>query len=937
MAEVRMAVIKPIDKASVHRICSGQVILDLSMAVKELVENSLDAGATSIEIKLKDYGADSLEVADNGCGVSPDNYQALTLKYHTSKISEFADLQSLSSFGFRGEALSSLCALADLSVVTRTKNESVATHLQFDHSGAIISQKSEARPVGTTVIVSGLFKSLPVRHKEFTKNIRREYSRLLTVLHGYALMAKNVRLVCTHLSGKTRTMILKTQGTSSIKDNIVTVFGTKMAACLEPVNLSVGDGCQIEGFLSKPGAGSGRASGDRQFFYINGRPVELPKVSKMLNELYKSFNSLQFPMAVLNFILPPATYDVNVTPDKRKVFLHGENDLLQTFRRALENIYAPEKYTYTVQKFEMPNLEKESSMTKELPEFETQRVDYIGSMLEDSQDSRRKGCDSEPLEASYDQAEQSDDENQDFSLPKTDKGGENCVVDSLYRKVTTRTAGIADLESFQCNFSSASANISNGCNVKGRDADRDFRLREQQQVATLQHKTVQSKLNAFVLPSKRGVEDGPLSSEEPLLKKWLLSNHGKEVNRGPSRFKIQNARDETGAPDLAHSGTDERHELLSGCNEQSKSVAIHKTVNIEETESAIPEIKCDSDRFPCTPQGDNNASMLQDRCDMDIEKSEEHTMTISKESEQVVAVSSIEFDLKKLCARFRKRLIKYDDHLSRARSSAKKRHFMAASMGVEYVEYGDSGKEAALAAATRELERTFNKADFKKMKVLGQFNLGFILAKLNGDLFIIDQHASDEKYNFERLSRTTVLNRQPLLRPLPLDLSVAEEVIAMTHIETFRKNGFDFIERRDGPPGQKLCLSAVPFSKNITFGSNDVQELISLLADEPTYGGGGDDFKHLGVPLDDAEVEGQSLSCVNMLIRPSRVKAMLASRACRSSIMIGDPLSRKQMQRVLNNLAELDSPWNCPHGRPTMRHLVDLSNLKMYSRLNLGI
>lgn len=105
------------------------------------------------------------------------------MKYHTSKISEFADLQSLSSFGFRGEALSSLCALGDLSVVTRTKNESIATQLQFDHSGSIISQKNEARPVGTTVIVSGLFKSLPVRHKEFTKNIRREYSRLLTVLH----------------------------------------------------------------------------------------------------------------------------------------------------------------------------------------------------------------------------------------------------------------------------------------------------------------------------------------------------------------------------------------------------------------------------------------------------------------------------------------------------------------------------------------------------------------------------------------------------------------------------------------------------------------------------------------------------------------------------------------------------------------------------------
>ena len=104
--------IQAIDKAVVHRICSGQVILDLATAVKELLENSLDAGATSIEVRLKDHGAELIEVADNGRGVAPADHEALTLKYHTSKLATFEDLHDLASFGFRGEALSSLCAVA---------------------------------------------------------------------------------------------------------------------------------------------------------------------------------------------------------------------------------------------------------------------------------------------------------------------------------------------------------------------------------------------------------------------------------------------------------------------------------------------------------------------------------------------------------------------------------------------------------------------------------------------------------------------------------------------------------------------------------------------------------------------------------------------------------------------------------------------------------
>ncbi|PKI62808.1 hypothetical protein CRG98_016759 [Punica granatum] len=297
--------ILPISRSAVHKICAGQVILDLSSAVKELVENSLDAGATSIEVALKDYGQEWFQVVDNGCGISPANFK------------------------------------------TRTKNETVATHLTYDHSGLLTEEKKSARQVGTTVTVKKLFSNLPVRSKEFSRNIRKEYGKLISLLNAYALISKGVRIVCTNTTGRNvKSVVLKTQGRDSLRDNIITVFGVSAFNCLEPVNICISEGCKVEGFLSKSGQGSGRNLGDRQFFFVNGRPVDMPKVSKLLNELYKGANSKQYPIAIMNFTLPTGACDVNVTPDKRKLFFSDETSILYALREGLQQHAADEKYNF---------------------------------------------------------------------------------------------------------------------------------------------------------------------------------------------------------------------------------------------------------------------------------------------------------------------------------------------------------------------------------------------------------------------------------------------------------------------------------------------------------------------------------------------------------------------------------------------------------------
>ncbi|VFQ73907.1 unnamed protein product [Cuscuta campestris] len=270
---------------------------------------------------------------------------------------------------------------------------------------------------------------------------------------------------------------------------------------------------------------------------------------------------------------------------------------------------------------------------------------------------------------------------------------------------------------------------------------------------------------------------------------------------------------------------------------------------------------------------------------------------------------TMQFSLKDLMERRKWRLTRLRTSTLSSRSIEPKRGYAAASLDLSQP-LNEEGKTKALAAAATELERMFRKENFAQMKVIGQFNLGFIIGKLDQDLFIVDQHAADEKYNYERLSESTILNQQPLLRPLKMELSPEEEIIVSMNMDTIRRNGFTLEEDLYAPPGLRFHLKAVPFSQNITFGVADAKELISILADDGS----------------NAQRSYRTDACDSVC--PPRVRAMLASRACRTSVMVGDPLDRNEMHKILEHLARLKSPWNCPHGRPTMRHLIDLNTVR---------
>lgn len=901
------AAIKPINKGVVHRICAGQVILDLASAVKELVENSLDAGATSIEISLKEYGEEWFQVIDNGSGISPNNFKVLALKHHTSKLCDFPDLQSLTTFGFRGEALSSLCALGNLTVETRTKNESVATHLTYDHSGLLVAEKKTARQIGTTVTIKKLFSNLPVRSKEFKRNIRKEYGKLISLLNAYALMAKGVRLVCTSTTGKNvKSVVLKTQGSDSLKDNIITVFGMNIFSCLEPVNICISDDCKVDGFLSKPGQGSGRNLGDRQYFFVNSRPADMPKVSKLVNELYKGANSRQYPIAILNFTVPRRACDINVTPDKRKVFFSDEGSILLALREALQLIYSSNNACYSINKVEEDTKEALSSglcSTREKCPLLSKQLSPEGDVDITEEPAMGGGTAIRNVE---------DDEQQLHDLEGTIQNTNDMSIEKDFglkvhgiKKAdkTRRVSGHLDGVTINQIASSPLRAVDNEI-----AANTDSQSRPS---------CVQSSLHKFVTVNKRKHDDiSTMLSEMPILRNQTLSCHLKKSNLErhaavsrslPSHDQVDNCdmRDENehlqylggdgilkkiGNP-LSSGGSPDGGEPRKEPEDQEKVVPSATTDPISSFSKVLKDtqedilvaapipssgFKLDAPSLPSGPQ----------RC------------------------STLQFSFQDLKTKRQQRMPRLQFTNYKHGNVMMKRSYTAATLELSQPD-NEERKTKALAAATTELERLFRKKDFGRMKVIGQFNLGFIIGKLDQDLFIVDQHAADEKYNFEHLCQSTILNQQPLLRPLRLELSPEEEVVASMHMDVIRKNGFSLEEDPCAPPGQHFRLKAVPFSKNITFGVEDVKDLISTLADSQG----------------ECSIMGSYKMDTCDSVCPSRVRAMLASRACRSSVMIGDALGRNEMQKILEHLAELQSPWNCPHGRPTMRHLIDLTTI----------
>lgn len=303
----------------VSKIAAGEVIERPASVVKELIENSLDAGASQITVEVRGGGISLLRVTDNGSGIPADEVDLAFQRYATSKISSVEDLEKISSLGFRGEALPSIAAVSLIELFTQTANEAAGTFLSLK-GGEVIEKLGRGRSPGTTVTVRNLFYNVPARRK-FLKSWATENSHIASVVGQYALAFPEVHFTL-YIEGK---VSLRTPGSGSLRDATAEVYGLEIAQEL----LEVGDENgevrpKVTGLIGPPQ--QARSNRSYMSFFLNRRWIRSPMLAYAVEEAYHGLLMTgKHPVAILNIYLEPAEVDVNVHPTKAEVRFHNEH------------------------------------------------------------------------------------------------------------------------------------------------------------------------------------------------------------------------------------------------------------------------------------------------------------------------------------------------------------------------------------------------------------------------------------------------------------------------------------------------------------------------------------------------------------------------------------------------------------------------------------
>lgn len=318
-----------LDELTINKIAAGEVIERPASVVKELVENSIDAGANKINIETKNGGITYIRITDNGKGFLPDDMEMAFERHATSKIREAADLETVTSMGFRGEALASIAAISHVELISKTADNEIGKKVEVK-GGNIINVEDAGCPVGTTITVTDLFYNTPVRYK-FLKKDFTEAGYIEDVVTRIALVHPEISIKLVN-SGK---VILQTSGNGDMKSVIYSVYGKDVAENIIDINYEYED-IKVTGVIGKPVIA--RSNRSNQLFFVNKRYIKDKVLTSAAEQGYKGLLTIgKYGFVVLNLEMNPQKVDVNVHPAKLEVRFEDENKVFKAIYHAIKD------------------------------------------------------------------------------------------------------------------------------------------------------------------------------------------------------------------------------------------------------------------------------------------------------------------------------------------------------------------------------------------------------------------------------------------------------------------------------------------------------------------------------------------------------------------------------------------------------------------------
>ena len=874
------------------------------------------------------------------------------------------------------------------------------------------------------------------------------------------------------VKGKENVLLATTMNTSKLEQTISSVLGSKFLASLTPITIDLtgavdpaspkGD-WRIDGYVSKAPAtdnnknseNKGAVKAGQIFFSINGRPVELPKLARTLNEVWRTLGGKKKPSCVLTLTLPNEEFDVNLSPEKRQVLLTNEVAICESFRIGIESIWVYQtegQFTANasrpvaqqaarkpdinsiigkspppiidniedLQKIQASNRKRALEKHARIPLAPTRRRNDIEEMSVDSQDDDDDDDEeSDPEEAEiskraymrkfreeqYEQRQlnsqaaaagveygEDNDASAAAAAAEYDKEASQPEEDVSPRRIRRRGGFVHDITKAKSFDQSSNHGI--GFEIPEGIEDPDANEDDAEHSAEAPNKK-QRMVNI-------STDDSPAAHEEVVEEKERMAVADRSQDSASSRRVTVSMNNDIPTGSIATSPrsaqivtASDGDKLLwtkvqANFNSVGEGHDPEKDIDTLVKTSASPE-KLLQTQNQASPQiSDNSSSELNlgqfafrstpsqtsTSPDKSTNRHEQLTPTSSRGREKTAkrrksnngqqytatdTSSSADDAEEDSIDPVPHSVVVWDSYqgtesvvamtkYERKQMLDRKRKLRGAQAG-QGCDDADDGTDDI----TDKLERakvSLVKGSFGDMEILGQFNLGFILAKdPKNQLWILDQHACDERINFERLMKETILQNQTLIQPMPLELDPSEESCVLDNMEMFEKNGFKFKYDETKEPRHRLALTAMPHSgahdgrKAVNFGKEDVSALCAILgvnsssafdndaadyANSGTGGGTGADGSGLYGNNAVRRYAGSQLTqgdeADKVITRLPKAIAMFASRACRGSVMIGTSLSKKEMEKVMKGLDNLDTPFACAHGRPTMTHVTDLQS-----------
>ncbi len=363
-----MSKIQVLDQYTINHIAAGEVVERPSAVVKELVENAIDAKASAITVEIKSGGIDFIRVTDNGSGIDKEDIFNAFLRHSTSKIESADDLSSISSLGFRGEALSSISAVSQVELITKTSNSMIGTRYQIAGD-----KREEAEdigcPNGTTILIRNLFFNTPARRK-FLKSSTTEAGYINELMNRLAASKPNVSFKFIN----NNKVILYTSGNGNLRDIIYNIYGRDIAFNLIPVNVETED-ISIDGYIANPSISRGNRNYEN--YFLNGRYIKSDIITKAIEEAYKPYTmNHKYPFTSLYIKMDPKSVDVNVHPTKLEVRFEEGNEIYDLIYNSIKNALTTKEHIRRIKLAEEKSRVKETkSVNKEAPEpFEVNRI-----------------------------------------------------------------------------------------------------------------------------------------------------------------------------------------------------------------------------------------------------------------------------------------------------------------------------------------------------------------------------------------------------------------------------------------------------------------------------------------------------------------------------------------------------------------------------------